>query len=263
MNIIVLIKQVPNTADVQLDPKTGNLIREGIESIVNPDDLHAIEAAIALKEKTKGKVTAISMGPPQAIDALTEAMGMGVDKAILLSDRAFAGADTWATSSTLGKAVKKAGKYDLVICGRQAIDGDTAQIGPQVAEYLGIPQVTYVFEIETVRKDHMIVKRRVEKGFERIRTSTPALLTVIGEINEPRYPIIRDLLDACREKAPITVWNAADIGVKTDEVGLEGSLTNVIKTFSPKTKRETEILDGDSKEQVEALVGRLRENKLI
>lgn len=263
MDIIVLVKQVPNTTEVKLDPKTGNLIREGIESIINPDDLHAIESAVDLKEKTGGKVTAVSMGPPQAIDALSEAMGMGVDKSILLSDRAFAGADTWATSFTLGKAIKKIRKYDIVICGRQAIDGDTAQIGPQVAEYLGIPQVSYVFEIETVKKNHMILKRRIENGFERIRTTTPALLTVIGELNKPRYPIVRDLLDACGEKAPIKIWNAGDIGVKTKDIGLEGSLTNVIKTFSPKTKRETEMLDGDTKQQVEALVGRLRDNKLI
>lgn len=263
MNIIVLIKQVPNTTEVKLDPKTGNLIREGIESIINPDDLHAIETAVDLKEKTGGKVTAVSMGPPQAIDALTEAMGMGVDKTILLSDRAFAGADTWSTSSTLGKAIKKAGRYDLIVCGRQAIDGDTAQIGPQVAEYLVIPQVSYVFEIEVVKRDQMIVKRRIENGFERIRISLPALLTVIGEINKPRYPVIRDLLDACREKAPIKIWNAADIGAKTEEIGLEGSLTNVIKTFSPKTKRETEMLEGDSKEQVKTLVGRLKDIKLI
>jgi electron transfer flavoprotein beta subunit len=263
MNIIVLIKQVPNTTEVKLDPKTGNLIREGIESIVNPDDLHAIETAVALKEKTGGKVAALSMGPQQAIDVLSVAMGMGVDKSILLSDKAFAGADTWATSSTLGKAIRKAGRYDLIICGRQAIDGDTAQVGPQVAEYLSIPQVSYVFEIETVKRDHILVKRRIENGFERIRISLPALLTVIGEMNKPSYPVIGDLLHACSEKAPIKTWNAADIGAKTEEIGLEGSLTNVIKTFSPKTKRETEMLEGDIKEQVETLVDRLRDNKLI
>ncbi len=162
MNIIVLLKQVPNTTEVKLDPKTGNLIREGIESIVNPDDLHAIEAAVALKETDGAKITALSMGPPQAIDALSEAMGMGVDKAILLSDRAFAGADTWATSFTLGKAIEKIGEYDLIICGRQAIDGDTAQIGPQVAECLGIPQVSYVFEIEEIDKTHLKAKLKGE-----------------------------------------------------------------------------------------------------
>ena len=263
MNIIVLLKQVPNTTEVKLDPKTGNLIREGIESIVNPDDLHAIEAAVTLKEAIGAKITALSMGPPQAIDALSEAMGMGVDEAILLSDKAFAGADTWATSFTLGKAITKIGEYDLIICGRQAIDGDTAQIGPQVAEYLGIPQVSYVFEIEETKQNNIIVKRRLEEGFERIRASTPALLTVIGEMNTPRYPVILGLLDACSEKAPIKIWNAADIGVTTSEVGLEGSYTNVIKTFAPKSERAGEVLEGDTKTQVKMLIGKLKENLIV
>jgi electron transfer flavoprotein beta subunit len=263
MDIIVLIKQVPDTTEVKLDPKTGNLIREGIESIINPDDQHALEAAISLKEAFGGKVTAVSMGPPQAIDAISEALGMGVDKGILLSDRAFSGADTWATSFTLGKAIEKIGKYDLVLCGRQAIDGDTAQIGPQVAEYLGVPQVSYVYEIEETRKKSMVVKRRLEDGFERLQCNLPALFTVIGEINTPRYPDIGGLIAACEEKAPITIWNAADIGVQTSEIGLEGSLTHVIKTFSPKFKREGEILEGDGEEAVGSLIGKLKENRLI
>ena len=236
-DIIVLIKQVPDTTEVKLDPKTGNLIREGIESIINPDDRHALEAAISLKEDLGGKVTAVSMGPPQAIDAITEALGMGVDKGVLLSDRAFAGADTWATSSTLGKAIEKMGRYDLILCGRQAIDGDTAQIGPQVAEYLGVPHVSYVCAIEEIKKKRMIVKRRLEDGYERVQCTLPALITVIGELNTPRYPLVGGLIAACQEKAPITLWNAADIGVQTRDVGLEGSLTHVIKTFSPKFKR--------------------------
>ncbi|MBN2126169.1 MAG: electron transfer flavoprotein subunit beta/FixA family protein, partial [Deltaproteobacteria bacterium] len=182
MKIIVLVKQVPDTTEVRLDPKTGNLIREGVESIINPDDLHALEAAVALKEKAGGRITVLSMGPPQAIDAVSEAMGMGADEGILLSDRAFAGADTWATSSTLGKAIEKVGAFDIVFAGRQAIDGDTAQIGPQVADYLGIPQVTYVCEIEGVTKKSLVAKRRLEDGYERVRCDLPAMLTVIGEL---------------------------------------------------------------------------------
>jgi electron transfer flavoprotein beta subunit len=263
MNIIVLVKQVPDTTDVKLDPKTGSLIREGVESIINPDDRHAIEAAVSLKEAVKGKVTAVSMGPPQAIDAISEAMGMGVDEGILLSDMAFAGADTWATSFTLGKAIEKIGKYDLILCGRQAIDGDTAQIGPQVAEYLGISQVSYVFEIEEIKKKTMVVKRRLEDGFERIQCTLPALLTVIGELNQPRYPVISGLIDACKEKARINVWNAADIGAQASELGLEGSLTHVVRTFAPKFKRQGEILEGNVKEVVGDLIGRLKENRLI
>jgi len=263
MNIIVLVKQVPDTTDVKLDPKTGSLIREGVESIINPDDRHAIEAAVRLKEAAKGKVTAVSMGPPQAIDAISEAMGMGVDEGILLCDMAFAGADTWATSFTLGKAIEKIGKYDLILCGRQAIDGDTAQIGPQVAEYLGISQVSYVFEIEEIRRKNMVVRRRLEDGFERIQCTLPALLTVIGELNHPRYPVVSGLIGACREKARIKVWNASDIGAQASELGLEGSLTHVVKTFAPKFKRQGEMLEGDTKEMVGSLIGKLKENKLI
>ncbi len=263
MNIIVLVKQVPDTAEVKLDPKTGNLIREGIESIINPDDRHALEAAITLKEKHGGKITAISMGPPQAIDAVSEALGMGADMGILLSDRAFAGADTWATSTTLGKAIEKAGTYDLILCGRQAIDGDTAQIGPQVAEYLGLPQVSYVYDIEKVTKKFMVVKRRMEDGFERVQCALPALLTVIGDMNHPRYSHVAYLIDACKEKAKINIWNAADIGVQTRDVGLEGSLTNVAKTFAPKFQREGEILKGDTPVVVKELVAKLKENTLI
>ena len=263
MKIIVLVKQVPDTTDVKLDPKTGNLIREGIESIINPDDRHAIEAAVSLKEKYGGKVVALSMGPPQAIDAISEAMGMGVDEGILLSDRAFAGADTWATSFTLGKAIEKIGEFDLLICGRQAIDGDTAQIGPQVADYLDLPQVTYVFEIQEIRENRITVKRKLEDGYEIIESHLPAVLTVIGELNQPRYPLVGRLIEACEEKAKIKVWNAADLGVQVNEVGLAGSLTHVIKTFAPKFKRQGKKLDGEVQQVVSELLEELKQNRLI
>jgi len=203
------------------------------------------------------------MGPPQAIDAISETLGMGVDEGILLTDRAFAGADTWATSFTLGRAIEKLEGYDLVICGRQAIDGDTAQIGPQVADHLGIPHVTYVFDIEEITEERIRVKRRLEDGYEVVEARLPALITVIGELNVPRYPHMAFLLDACKERAPIVLWNAADLGVKTQEVGLEGSMTHVIKTFSPKTGRQGEILQGDLKEAVSSLLYRLRDKRLI
>ncbi len=263
MHIIVLVKQVPNTTEVKLDPKTGNLIREGIESIVNPDDLHAVEAAVRVKETLGGKVTAVSMGPLQAIDAVSEVLGMGADEAVLLSDKAFAGADTWATSTTLGKAIQVIGDYDLVLCGRQAIDGDTAQIGPQVAEFLEIPHISYVCELEEITPRSVVVRRRMEGGFERLGCDLPALLTVIGEMNEPRYPAVDALLDACRDNAPIKIWNAADIGVKTAEVGLSGSLTHVIRTFAPKQAREGEMFEGDTHTVVTQLLGRMRKNHLI
>ena len=263
MNIIVLVKQVPDTTEVKLDPKTGNLIREGIEAIINPDDRHALEAAASLKERFGGTVTVLSMGPPQAVDAVSEALGMGADKGVLLSDRAFAGADTWATSYTLGKAIEKIGGYDVIICGRQAIDGDTAQIGPQVAEYLSIPQIGYVYRIEEVTPKSLVALRRLEDGFERVKCTLPALLTVIGEMNEPRYPHVGRLIAACADKAPIEEWNAADIGVHTSEVGLEGSLTHVIRTFAPKFKRQGEMLEGDTKEAVTLLLSRMGEHNLV
>lgn len=263
VNIVVLIKQVPNTTEVKLDPKTGNLIREGVETIINPDDLHAVDTAVSLTEIQGGTVTVLTMGPPQAIDALSEAMGMGANKAVLLSDRAFAGADTWATSHTLGKAIRHLGDFDLVLAGRQAIDGDTAQVGPQVADFLGLPQVTYVFDIESVTEDSVIVKRRLEDGYERVECKLPALLTVIPGAKQPRHPVMAKLLAACRERAPIEVWNAADIRVTTSEVGLEGSLTQVMKTFAPKFERQSEILEGSTSEMVENLIARFKNNKLI
>jgi electron transfer flavoprotein beta subunit len=261
MNIIVLVKQVPNTTDVKLDEKTGNLIREGLESIMNPDDRHALEAALQLKEARKGKVTVISMGPPQAIDVITESIGMGADQGILLSDMAFAGADTWATSSTLGKAIEAFGTFDVIFSGRQAIDGDTAQIGPQVADYLQVPQVTYVSEIERIDEDRIIVKRRLEDGYERVECRLPALLTVLGELNRPRYPDVGRMIAACLDKAPIKIWNAADIGVTVHDVGLEGSLTHVIKTYVPKFKRQGEILEGDTQTVVKELISKLGQSE--
>jgi electron transfer flavoprotein alpha/beta subunit len=263
MNIVVLIKQVPNTTEVRLDPKTGSLIREGVETIINPDDLHALDTAVTLKETHGATVTVLTMGPPQAIDALSEAMGMGADKAVLLSDRAFAGADTWATSCTLGKAIRHIGDFDLILAGRQAIDGDTAQVGPQVADFLGLPQVTYVFDIEAVNSDHLVVKRRLEDGYERIQCRLPALLTIISGAKQPRYPIVSKLLLACREKAPIQVWNAADIRVTTAEIGLDGSLTQVMRTFAPKFERQGEFLEGSTLDAVQHLIARFKENRLV
>lgn len=263
MNIIVLIKQVPDTTEIKIDPKTGNLIREGVESIINPDDRHAIEVAITLKQELGGKTTALSMGPPQAIDAVSEALGMGIDQGILLTDKNFAGADTWATAYTLGKAIRKVKGYDLVICGRQAIDGDTAQIGPQIAEFLNLPQLTYVREIEEIDEKRIVVKRALEDGYERVESPLPALITVLREINRPRHPRVSFLIDACQDKAPIKIWDAADLGVTVQEIGLSGSLTRVIKTFSPKSKREGEMLKGDTDDVVSQLIGRLHERHLV
>jgi electron transfer flavoprotein beta subunit len=248
---------------VKIDPKKGTLIREGVESIVNPEDLTAIEAAIELRNKHGGKIIAISMGPPQAREALQEVLAMGADEAILLTDRAFAGADTLATSYTLGRCIETIGKFDLVICGRQAIDGDTAQIGPQVAEYLNIPQVTYVQKVQKKGKK-IVAERSVEDGREIIETPLPALITVIKEMNKPRYPSVPGIMNACvfNEKA-IKTWNAADIHANFDYIGLDGSATWVTKTFSPELKRAGMKLEGTPKQITQQLIEQLKARNLI
>lgn len=261
MNIIVLIKQVPDTTDVRIDPKTGTLIREGVPSIINPDDKHAIEEALHLREKYGGKVTVLSMGPPQALDALREAKAMGTDDNILLSDRAFAGADTWATSYTLATAIKNVGEFDLIICGRQAIDGDTAQVGPQVAECLGLPQITYVRKMEIEGKK-LNAERALEDGFERIETTLPALITVIKDLNKPRYPSVKGIVEACRE-AEFPVWTAKDIAADPKKIGLEGSPTQVKRSFAPEPHGEGIILEGNVEEMAKDLVSRLKDDNVV
>ena len=260
MNIIVCVKQVPDTTDVKIDSKTGTLIREGVPSIVNPDDKHAIEEALRLKEKHGGKVTVLSMGPPQAGDALREASAMGADDMILLCDRAFAGADTWATSYTLGEAAKKIG-YDLIICGREAIDGDTAQIGPQMAEHLELPQITYVRKTD-VQDGKIVCERALEDGYEIVEANLPALLTVISDVNNPRYPSVWGIVEAYQEKE-ITTWTAADIQADEKCIGLDGSPTSVKKSFAPEPKGEGEILEGNTNEVCKQLVAKLMDKNVV
>ncbi len=263
MKILVCIKQVPDTTDVKLDPKTGALIREGTAAVLNPDDRHAVEAALGLKKTDTTTVTAISMGPPQAVDVLTEAIGMGADAGVLLSDKAFAGADTWATAFTLGKAVQKCRDFSLVICGRQAVDGDTAQIGPQLADFLGIPQITAVCGIESMDADRIVARQVIDGGRRRLETPLPALITVVGEVNRPRYPDVGRLIDACRDHRSIRIWNAADIGVTVDQVGLAGSLTEVVKTEAPSFKREGVMIRGDARNAVESLFKHMRNSEAV
>jgi len=262
MNIIVLIKQVPDTTDVKVDKKTGNLIREGIPTIINPYDLHALEEGLRLKEKFGGSVTAVSMGPPQTIDALQEAVSMGIDTCILLTDEAFAGADTLATAYTLGKCIEKLGKFDIIICGYQAIDGDTAQVGPQVAEYLALPQITCARNIK-VNGKKLVAERVIEDGYEIIECGLPALLTVVKEINKPRYPAINKITYACGKEADIKIWNAGDIGALADKTGLRGSPTNVKQVFTPEHKRKGEFLSGTPDSIARQLLDRLRGKKII
>lgn len=261
MKIVVCVKQVPDTTEVKLDPVTNTLIRDGVPSIINPDDKAGIEAALTLKEKVGGRVTILTMGPPQAEAAIREAMAMGADDGILLSDRAFGGADTWATSSTIAAALKKL-DFDLIITGRQAIDGDTAQVGPQIAEHLGIPQVSYVEDIDVDGGD-LIVKRQFEDRSHLLRVKTPALLTALSELNEPRYMSIGGIYRAY--KKDIKVWGLEDVKDTVDmsNIGLKGSPTKVKKSFTKQAKGAGEKFDVDEDEAVEIIVKKLAEKFLI
>ena len=261
MEIVVCVKQVPDTTEVKIDPQTNTLIRQGVPSIVNPFDKNAVEAALQLKEKHGGKVTVISMGPPQAKEALNECVAMGADAAILISDRAFGGADTLATSYTLAAAIRKLGTYDVILCGKQAIDGDTAQVGPEVAEHLGISQVTYAAKIE-VEGDTARVEREHEDGYEVIEAKLPVLLTTVKSINEPRYPTVKGTMRANRAEIP--VWTVADLEVDSEKLGLKGSPTQVRKIFTPKQRTQGILIQKDTaREAVAELVQKLSEAKIV
>ncbi|HUT68562.1 MAG TPA: electron transfer flavoprotein subunit beta/FixA family protein [Dehalococcoidales bacterium] len=256
MNIVVCLKQVPGTTEVKIDPQTNTLIRQGIENIINPFDTYAIEEGVRLKEKHGGKVTVITMGPSQAEAALREAISLGADEAVLLSDRAFAGADTWATAYTLSCAIKKLEKFDIIICGRQTIDGDTGQVGPELAEMLDIPFVAYVGQIEEIKDGYLRVRRMVEEGHEVIETTLPAVITVAKEINVPRLPSLRGIMKS--KSAAIQTWGIRELGVDQSMVGLSGSSTQVIKVFFPQRVHQAEMLEGDLEKQVDTLIDRLR-----
>jgi electron transfer flavoprotein beta subunit len=255
MNIVVCIKQVPGTTEIKIDPKTNTLVREGVKSIVNPFDTYALEEGVRLRERYGGKVTVITMGPPQAEEALKETISLGADEAVLLSDRAFAGSDTWATSYVLSKAIAKIANYDIIICGRQTLDGDTGQVGPELSEMLKIPFVSYVSKIEEIKDKHIRVQRMIEEGHEVIETTLPAVITVVKEINVPRLPSLRGSMKAKTAKIP--VWNAAEIGAEPDKAGIPGSPTRVVKIFYPKRTHKSEIFQGTVEEQISQLAERL------
>ncbi len=259
MNIIVCIKQVPDTTDVKIDPETNTLIRSGVVCIINPFDMYAIEEGIRLKEKFGGKVIVITMGPPQAEEALREAVSLGADEGILISDRSFAGSDTWATSYTLSRAIHKIGEYDLIISGKQAIDGDTAQVGPGISAHLDIPQITYVKKIEEVninQTKHMRAERMTEEGYEIIESPLPCVITVVKEINEPRLPSLKGKMRA--KKAEIKNWDVNVLDVDPDLIGLNGSPTKVVRIFTPPPREKGQILEGDAKEISQKLVSLLK-----
>ncbi|MDR3296182.1 MAG: electron transfer flavoprotein subunit beta/FixA family protein [Clostridiales Family XIII bacterium] len=263
--IIVCAKQVPDTNEIKIDPVKKTLIREGVPSILNHDDANALEEALKIKDAYPDThITVVTMGPPQARDMLIECIAMGADEGILLSDRALGGSDTWATSNAIAAAIVKLKDYDLIFAGRQAIDGDTAQVGPQIAEKLGIPQVTYVAEFE-LEKDmkHITVKRALEDGYELIKIETPCMLTAIKELNTPRYMSIGGIFSAVRKEIP--AWGAKELGVDVDkEVGLDASPTNVFRSFTPAPKGKGVILEADTdKELADKLLINLKAKHVI
>ena len=257
MKIVVPIKQVPETNNVKMDPVTGTMVRDGVEPIINPLDLYAIEEGVLLKERIGGEVKALSMGPKKALLAIKEAIAMGCDDGILLSDRAFAGADTWATSYVLSQAIKKIGDYDLIICGERATDGDTGQVGPGIATWLDIPFATYINKIVEIRENSLVVERMVEDGYEILEIETPCLLTVVKEINYPRLPSLRRKQLARQIEIP--VWGPADIEADTKNLGLKGSPTRVVKISTPQVTRNGKMLTPKNENEIEAAVDQLIE----
>jgi electron transfer flavoprotein beta subunit len=257
VHIIVCIKQVPDTADVKINPETNTLVREGVKSMINPFDTYAIEEAVRLKEKFGGKATVLSMGPPQAEAALREAISLGIDEAVLVSDRAFAGSDTLATSYTLAKAIQKIAPFSIILCGKQASDGDTAQVGPGISTHLDIPQVTYVKKIEEIKNDVARVERMTEEGFEVLEVPLPCLFTVVKEINEPRTPSLKGIMRS--KSAKIQLLNAQNLDCEQDRLGLKGSPTQVMKIFSPERRKGGEIFQGNAEESVVKLVALLKD----
>jgi electron transfer flavoprotein beta subunit len=263
MRIIVCIKQVPDTADVKIDPRTNTLVREGVRSIVNPFDLYAVEESLRLRERVGGRVTALSMGPPQAEQALRDVLAMGVDDAVLLSDRAFAGSDTWATSYTLAMAIRKLGGADLLLFGKQAADGDTAQVGPGVATHLDLPQITYVRRVVSVEggepagRGTLVAERLLDNGHETIRSSLPCVLTVVKEINEPRFQSLSGLRRA--RTAVIPRWGAKELAADPARLGLDGSPTRVVRIFPPKLRTGGVMLQGSPDAMVTELVEKLKD----
>lgn len=263
MKIVVCVKQVPDTTDVKINPETNTLIREGVASITNPFDEFAIEEGLRTKEKFGGEVHVITMGPPQAIEVLRNALAVGCDKVYLVSDRAFAGADTLATAYTLAKTIESIGGADLIFCGKQAIDGDTAQVGPGIATRLGIPQLTYVCKVREIQPDQkkIVVERLLENGKEVVESSLPALITVVKDINEPRLPSLLGIKKAAKVQIP--TLTAKDIQADENRIGLKGSPTWVTRVFTPEARGGGELLKGELTEVVPLLVEKLMETKFI
>jgi len=256
-NIIICIKQVPATTDIKIDPKTNTLIREGADNIINPFDVYAIEEGVRIKERLESnpdmeiETIVVTMGPSQSEKILREAISLGVDKAILLSDKAFAGSDTLATSRVLSEAVKKIGDAKIIICGKQTMDGDTGQVGPEVAEFLNIPFIGYISEIRHIDSNTILIKQLSEKRYELIESELPVVVSVLKEINNPRIPGLKNMIKA--KSAKIELWTVKELGINPAEVGLEGSATRVIKIFKHELKNDVRIISHDLNNQVNEL----------
>ena len=262
MKIVVCIKQVPATSEAKIDPETKRIVREGLKAVMNPFDTYAVEEAIQLRDKFGGEVIVLSMGPEKAKVSLREAISVGADSAILLSDRAFGGSDTWATRYALDKAIEKIGDVDLVICGKQAIDGDTAQVGPGIAGHLDWAQATCVMSVQSASSDGLIVKRMHEDGYDICELSFPAVITVVKDINMPRVPTLKGRLAS--DKMEIPVWKPVDIGAELEKIGLDGSPTRVVKTAPPPPRNTvTKKIEGSPEECAKQLVRELRLRSIL
>lgn len=262
MKIIVCVKEVPDTTDVKMDPEHGTLIRDGVPAIINPFDAFALELALQLKDDDPSvEISTLCMGPPHAEKSLRETIAMGADRAILVTDRAFAGSDTWATSYTLASAIKAIGDYDIIFAGQQAIDGDTAQVGPGIAEFLDIPQGIFVGSIEILNENEIEIERLTETGKEKVRMGLPALISVIKLSKDPRLPSLRGMMKA--KKAEIRHYAAEDLDVEERNIGLSGSPTRVMKIFTPPKRESGEIWEGDAVELANKLAKTLKEQGFI
>ncbi|MBM4444143.1 MAG: electron transfer flavoprotein subunit beta/FixA family protein [Chloroflexi bacterium] len=261
MKIAVCIKQVPGKFKIEIDPQSGALTKSGTDSMINPFDQNALEEALRLKEKHGGKVSAVSMGPAQAAESLREAIALGADEAILLSDPAFEGSDTWATAHVLSLGMKKLGPPDLIICGRQSLDGETGQVGPELAEMLGLPFVSSVSRIEEVGEGSMRMQRMAEEGHHVVEMQLPGAISVVKEINVPRLPSLRGLMQA--KKAAITVWNGQELGADPARVGSQGSPLRTVRVTQPQRSAQREMLQGSPESQVDEVVEKLRQSRIL
>jgi len=255
MRIAICVKQVPDTTKVEIDPETKTLRREGIESVINPLDVFAVEQALRIGEEQGAEVTAVTMGPPQAQEMLRGVLAYGVDRAVLICGREFAGSDTWATSLALARALQIDGPFDLILCGKQAIDGDTAHVGPEIAAHMELPQVTFVRAFNELKPASAVVERLTDGGVEVLSIPLPAVLTILKDAGEPRLPNLDDLFRA--RFSPVKRLNAVKLGLQCGRVGLEGSPTRVIDMFSPEIRREGSMFEENYEEGFEKLIRRL------